>query len=88
MRIETTNEQAYMEYLQTLLVASYTMRPNSTRSMEEGLEEIAMNLEQDKKQVKIDVRRILNLRKALMMFLKNIVEEKFQNPAVNRIDKV
>lgn len=88
MRMETTNEQAYMEYLQTLLVASYTMRPSSARSMEESLEEIAMNLEHDKKQVKIDVRRILNLRKALMMFLKNIVEEKFQNSVVNRIDKV
>ena len=86
--METTNEQAYMEYLQTLLVASYTMRPRSARSMEESLEEIAMNLEQDKKQVKMDVRRILNLRKALMMFLKNIVEEKFQNSVVNRIDKV
>lgn len=78
MRIETTNKQEYMEYLQALLVASYTMKPSNARSIEERLEEIAMNQGQDKKQVKTDVRRILNLKEALTRFLKNIADEKFR----------
>lgn len=86
--MKTTNKQEYMEYLQALLVASYTMRPNLVHSMEEGLEEIAMNQEQDKTKAKIDVRRILNLRKALTMFLKNIAEKEFQNSTISRTGKV
>lgn len=86
MRQEKRKEQEYMEYLQTLLVASYTMKPSLIRSMEDRLEEIATNQGQDKNQVRTDVKRILNLRKALMRFLKKITEERFQNAATDKND--
>ena len=82
--METINKQEYIEYLQNLLVASYTMKPTHFRSMEDGLEEIATNRGQDKNQARADVRQILSLRKALMRFLKKIVEERFQNSATDK----
>lgn len=82
--METINKQEYIEYLQNLLVASYTMKPTPFRSMGDGLEEIATNRGQDKNQARADVRQILSLRKALMRFLKKIVEERFQNSATDK----
>ena len=55
--METINKQEYIEYLQNLLVASYTMKPTPFRSMEDGLEEIATNRGQDKNQARADVRQ-------------------------------
>lgn len=77
--METIERQKYVEYLQALLVASYTVKPTLTCSIEDKLEAIAVDKWGDKIQAKIDVQRILNLRKALTIFLEKIVEERHQS---------
>lgn len=83
--MEMNDIQEYIDYLQALLVASYSIKPSLTQCIEDKLEALAIDKGQDKEQAKNDVRQILNLKKALAIFLKNIAEKKFQNVSASNI---
>ena len=74
----------YIDYLQTLFVASYTMQPNLKLSIEDELEALAVSKGRNKKQAQIDVKQILNLKKALEKLLAKIAEENFKGSTTNK----
>lgn len=78
------NMKDCINYLQTLFVASYTMRPSLKLSIEDELEALAVSKGRDKKQAQIDVKQVLNLKKALEKLLAKIAEEKFAGSTINK----
>ncbi len=78
------NMKDCINYLQTLFVASYTMRPSLKLSIEDELEALAVSKGRDKKQAQIDVKQVLNLKKALEKLLAKIAEEKFTGSTINK----